>query len=336
MFSQVFVSSQDYKKFEKSKLETQKTTTKKHFLECFETLNNDVKSLKSFQNFEKFQNLPTWNSVYGVIPYWWTCTILWLNPSSLNTSSAARALFPSVWPQTTSRRVSWCSLHASRQHSFGLLWYVVNGSVVSVLISDVGVEYRYGGLVRQSACGNLAAFIEPHGWRSLDTGLVDVTTAGNGCSGMERLLVSRQLVTDAVERPGLLDQVNYLFLSVDDWDGWDENCWWILPKDQTRGVPRVLMECHECELVECHEFHSFVSPSVAPLSHCESFHCSCICMAQAQVFDPCLVTFVLFAPRVMHMSSMSAWPLTGTSTAHATDPFWLPSFDLVAELTLIW
>ena len=47
---------------------------------------------------------------------------------------------------------------------------------------------------------------------------------------------------------------------------------------------------------------SFVSPSVASLSHCESFHCSCICMAQ----DPCLVTFVLFAPRFNHMSSLSA------------------------------
>ena len=45
---------------------------------------------------------------------------------------------------------------------------------------------------------------------------------------------------------------------------------------------------------------SFVSPSVASLSHCESFH-SCICMAQ----DPCPVTFVLFAPRFIHMSSMS-------------------------------
>ena len=47
---------------------------------------------------------------------------------------------------------------------------------------------------------------------------------------------------------------------------------------------------------------SFVSPSVASLSHCESFHCSCICMAQ----DPCLVTFVLLAPRFINMSSMSA------------------------------
>ena len=47
---------------------------------------------------------------------------------------------------------------------------------------------------------------------------------------------------------------------------------------------------------------SFVSPSVASLSHCESFHCSCICMAQV----PCLVTLVLFAPRFIHMSSVSA------------------------------
>ena len=47
---------------------------------------------------------------------------------------------------------------------------------------------------------------------------------------------------------------------------------------------------------------SFVSHSVGSLSHCESFHCSCICMAQ----DPCLVTFVLFAPHFIHMSSTSA------------------------------
>ena len=66
------------------------------------------------------------------------------------------------------------------------------------------------------------------------------------------------------------------------------------------------MECPESDFMECHEFHSYVSPSVASLSQCESFHCSCICMAPAQVFDLCLVTFVLFAPRVIHMSSMSA------------------------------
>ena len=70
--------------------------------------------------------------------------------------------------------------------------------------------------------------------------------------------------------------------------------------------------------------------------HCESVRTrlvliSCVsdharCMAQVQV-DPCLVTFVLFALRVIHKSSMSAWPLTGTSTAHAIDPFWLSSFD---------
>ena len=52
----------------------------------------------------------------------------------------------------------------------------------------------------ESACGNVAASMESHGERSLDTGLVDVTTAGNGCSGMQRLSVSRQLVMDTVER----------------------------------------------------------------------------------------------------------------------------------------
>ena len=51
---------------------------------------------------------------------------------------------------------------------------------------------------------------------------------------------------------------------------------------------------------------------------------------------PCFVTFVLFAPRVIDMSSMSVRPLIGTSIAHAIDPFWLSSFDTVAELTLMW
>ena len=48
------------------------------------------------------------------------------------------------------------------------------------------------------------------------------------------------------------------------------------------------------------EYHEF--QSVASLSHCESFHCSCICMAQV----PCLVTFVLFSsfhPHVIHVWS---------------------------------
>ena len=53
----------------------------------------------------------------------------------------------------------------------------------------------------------------------------------------------------------------------------------------------MLMECHESELMEC----------VASLSHFESFHCSYISMAQVHVFGPSLVTFVLFAPRVIHM-----------------------------------
>ena len=90
---------------------------------------------------------------------------------------------------------------------------MVNGSVVSVLISDDGVEYRYGELVRQNACGNLAVSMESHGWRSLDNGLVDVTTAGDGCSGMQRLTVSRHLVTDAVERPGLQSSAVSVLLS---------------------------------------------------------------------------------------------------------------------------
>ena len=78
----------------------------------------------------------------------------------------------------------------------------MSGSVVSVLISDVGVEYRHGELVwterawkpdslhgvprrarvetwqlpwspMDSECENLAASMESHGQLSLDTGLVE-------------------------------------------------------------------------------------------------------------------------------------------------------------------
>ena len=116
---------------------------------------------------------------------------------------------------------------------------MVNGSVVPVLISDVGVEHPYGELAERvwkpgslhgvpwrarvetwqltwspidSTGGNLAASMESHGLRSLDAGLVDVTTAGNGCSGMQRLSVSRQLATDAV--------VCVVYRCLDSW-------WWI-------------------------------------------------------------------------------------------------------------
>ena len=96
--------------------------------------------------------------------------------------------------------------------------------------------------------------------------------------------------------------------------------WWIQfcgERFRTRGVPR---ECRSSISTETDGERSvwetlwrfcthgaprvpvFVSPCVASLSHCESFHCSCICMAQ----DPCLFTFVFFAPRFIHMSSMSA------------------------------
>ena len=57
---------------------------------------------------------------------------------------------------------------------------------------------------------------------------------------------------------------------------------------------------------------SFVSPSVASFSHCESFHCSCICMAQV----PCLVTFCFvcasFHPHVIHVCLTADWHLDCT------------------------
>ena len=93
--------------------------------------------------------------------------------------------------------------------------------------------------------GNVAASMESHGQLSSGCGVWwSDTTAGNGCSGMHRLTVSRQLATDAVVctvsqcldswqrmqwyasshsvttagigMPWTLDQVKYLFLSVDD------------------------------------------------------------------------------------------------------------------------
>ena len=88
-----------------------------------------------------------------------------------------------------------------------------------------GVSSRRTGV--DSACGSLAASMESHGervwkrgsfhgvpwiaivetwqlpWSPMDSsvwirGWWSVSTAGNGCSGMHRLSVSRQLVTDAV------------------------------------------------------------------------------------------------------------------------------------------
>ena len=71
----------------------------------------------------------------------------------------------------------------SRQHSFGLLGHVVNGSAASVLISDVGVEYRHGELVWTEGVWKPGSL---HGvpW---------IAQLGHGVGG-----VSRQLATDAV------------------------------------------------------------------------------------------------------------------------------------------
>ena len=76
----------------------------------------------------------------------------------------------------------------------------MNGSVVSVLVSDVGVEYRHGELVW---IARVETWLLP--WSSMDSSVWircwwSVSTAGNGCSGMHRLSVSRQLATDAVVR----------------------------------------------------------------------------------------------------------------------------------------
>ena len=117
--------------------------------------------------------------------------------------------------------------------------FVVNGSVVSVLISDVGVEYRYGEVVWKP--GSL------HGvpWRArVETWQLPRSPMD---SAVWIWLTSRQLATDAVVcnvsqchdswqrmqwyatslsvstagngnsgTPWTLDQVKYLFLSMDD------------------------------------------------------------------------------------------------------------------------
>ena len=176
----------------------------------------------------------------------------------------------------------------------------------------------------------VAASMESHGELSLDTGLVEcldswqrmqwyapslsVSTAGNGCSGMHRLSVSLQLVTDAVvcNVSRCLDR--WLWIQRNALDSRSSEVSVLISGRLRRMVSEVFGK-HFGGLYSWSTMSSSsVSPCVASLSHCESFHCSCICMAQA----PCLVTFVLFAPRFIHMSSISAWPLTGTSTEHAS------------------
>ena len=234
--------------------------------------------------FSQREEMPTLYAVYGVLPHWWTCTILWLNLSTLSTASTTRTLFPSVWLLTTSRRASWCPLHASSQHSFGLFWYVVNWSVVSVLISDVwcgepsqrtgswqrwwkrgrfhGVPWLASGEVCQTPWSPMESVWWKCGsfpWSPMDSSVLDAgfggvsrqlaadavvctvslcdTTAGNGCSGRHSLSLS--VTTAGIGMPWTLDPVKYLFLSVDDWDGWWLKCLGNTSELCTHGEPWV-------------------------------------------------------------------------------------------------
>ena len=124
----------------------------------------------------------------------------------------------------------------------------MNGSVASVLVSDVGVEYRHGELVwtqrvwkpgslhgvpwraqfgyavggvsRQLATDAVVCTVSQciDSWQLMQWYATshDVTTAGNGCSGMQRLSVSLSTAGNGYSgTPWTLDQVKYLFLSVD-------------------------------------------------------------------------------------------------------------------------
>ena len=86
--------------------------------------------------------------------------------------------------------------------------------------------------------------------------------------------------------------------------------WWYLPtRDDVGGIETSVDLWRIC----IQRMRPTVDVNLSS-GHCESVRTrlvliSCVsdharCMAQVQVFDPCLVTF-LFAPRVIHMSSMS-------------------------------
>ena len=131
-----------------------------------------------------------------------------------------------------------------------------------------------------------------------------VTTAGNGCSGMQRLSVSRQLV-------------------MEQWNGLDSRSSEVsvLISGRLRRMVSEVFGKHFGGVYSWSTMSSsFVSPSVASLSHCESFHCSCICMAQV----PCLVTLVFvcasFHPHVIHVCLTADWHLDCARSTHPGYP----------------
>ena len=116
----------------------------------------------------------------------------------------------------TNDHISTCLMMFSARFKPAQFWSVlIRGEWKCRICSNqrrwCGVPSRRTGV--DSACGSLAASMESHGERVWQRGSFhgvpwiaqfgygvwwSVTTAGNGCSGMQRLTVSRQLVTDAV------------------------------------------------------------------------------------------------------------------------------------------
>ena len=99
-----------------------------------------------------------------------------------------------------------------------------------------------------------------------------VSTAGNGCSGMHRLSVSRQLATDAVvcNVPQCLDILYWIQRNALESRSSEVSALF------SGRLGRMVSEVFGKHLGDLYSSSttssSFVSPSVASLSHCESFH----------------------------------------------------------------
>ena len=117
-----------------------------------------------------------------------------------------------------------------------------------------------------------------------------VSTAGNGCSGMHRLTVSRQLV---LECPGL--SIKWSICSYQ----------WTSETDGERSVWETL---RSCVLMEYHEFQ-FCLLSRLVLHRRVTAHPFAVHAFAWLTF--LVLSHLSFAPRFIPMSSMSAWPLTG-------------------------
>ena len=148
-------------------------------------------------------------------------------------------------------------------------------------------------------------------WSPMDSsvwilGWWSVSAAGNGCSGMHRLSVSRQLVMDTVERSGLSIKCSICSYQ------------WTTGTDGERSVWEtlrrfVLMESHEFQFCLALCFESLRILSLFMHLHgSRSLSCH-LCFVCAS-----------FHPHVIHVCLAADWHLDCTRF----DPFWLSSFDI--------